>query len=1167
MAQYAVKSVDDWATHNTATEAGATANSTTAADASRDRESVSATVQELESDLVGKSTAVTTATPINDNINRASKTTTTTTTAAATDDDAYRARSRSPVTGKPKPNAPSSPATHSQTAPAARQQRHQQNPSSNSADHSSASPATSAQAPGTASAAGQQPQQHRRVYQACIPCRRRKVRCDLGSVDNPHDPPCVRCRRESKECYFSATRRKRKADDEDLSGAEDDYVLRNGRKRVHEGSPPIDRRMYSDVPLTPGGSQGRTQPLTRPRHGSVGNDGKRTGRASGAGLNSQTDAPNTPLENMEARTLMRREVYGPHDALDLLYKAATDSSPHKLGEAEANSRTSQTAAAASVNFRVPAAESAARPVSARDIGRRQSSFRAESRQSGSQQNRRTAARPEAPPVDAPIDPQLTAKRDVTSDPGYTDALKAWARFRFVRAGWFTAHEAIEYIDYYYHYLSPLTPISPPTFKSPSTHLTLLTEEPILTVTLLTIASRYRQVPGTGGRCRSQAIHEQLWTYLRGMIERVVWGQEAFGGGFCGSYTMGHEEAQTSSTAPWRGLRKGSLRTLGTIESLLILTEWHPRALHFPPAEAIDELMLPSLYDGPDEHMGPDGAAQRPSATTGVGGKRIESWLEPAWRSDRMCWMLLSTAMGLAYELGVFDDIEELLATGAIARPEYEDEAYRLRAHRIKRLVLVYLSQLAGRLGWTNMVPENLRKSDSVLAPRRPASEGATPGTTLSAISGSFNYIPDLEMDDQIIHCWAGISHAMYMGNEKLFRSRKHTTDIIQSGRYIQLLEDFTPMLREWWRQFERYRLPPYIRHILTIEYEYVRIYINSLSLQAVVERCTNNASNASGHGNDQLSPQTQNYFGKLPLGHLGGFGVQDQDYVKEVVDGSRNLLRAVVDGLLPNDYLKHAPVRTYFRIISGAMFLLKTFALGAPRSDVEISIALMDRTVDALRNCVVDDVHLGIRFADLLETLTSRLRNRFIHAPTHTLNNHPIPGGSSTDRLSPQPRVDSGMADTNMGGMHISSHDVDTWLRPNGQGSLASLSAAAAAVANPHGLDRSTTPANISATPFEISAGNIPYPTGQASIFAPTTPAASGSMDHHHNPLPDNMFGDPSDWNNSSSEMWYLPTGPAFFQNMGDSAVAMTAEGVNVGGIDLLEYMAMDQFPIEGSGF
>jgi hypothetical protein len=32
------------------------------------------------------------------------------------------------------------------------------------------------------------------------------------------------------------------------------------------------------------------------------------------------------------------------------------------------------------------------------------------------------------------------------DVGYKDALKAWARFRFVRAGWFTAAEAIEYIE-------------------------------------------------------------------------------------------------------------------------------------------------------------------------------------------------------------------------------------------------------------------------------------------------------------------------------------------------------------------------------------------------------------------------------------------------------------------------------------------------------------------------------------------------------------------------------------------------------------------------------------------------------------------------------------------------------------------------------------------------
>lgn len=334
-----------------------------------------------------------------------------------------------------------------------------------------------------------------------------------------------------------------------------------------------------------------------------------------------------------------------------------------------------------------------------------------------------------------------------------------------------------------------------------------------------------------------------------------------------------------------------------------------------------------------------------------------------------------------------------------------------------------------------MVPENLRKSDPVASRRRPHSvEGTTPATNPSSLSNGFNYIPDLELDDQIIHCWAGISNAMHIGNERLFRSRKHTTDIIQSGRYITLLKDFQPMLRDWWKEFERFRMPQYIRHILTIEYEYVRIYVNSLSLQAVVERCTNNAGgggsaaggSVSGHSAPQLSPQTQNYYGKLPLGQLGGFGVEDQEYVREVVNGSRNLLRTVVEGLLPGDFLKHAPVRTYFRIISGAMFLLKTFALGAPKADVELSIGLMDRTVDALRNCVVDDVHLGIRFADMLETLTSRLRNRFIHAPTNAI--------STTDGRSPaQNQAETNGRVTNGHGQQPSGMDVWMKLKEGGE--------------------------------------------------------------------------------------------------------------------------------------
>lgn len=62
-------------------------------------------------------------------------------------------------------------------------------------------------------------------------------------------------------------------------------------------------------------------------------------------------------------------------------------------------------------------------------------------------------------IDPPDAQRLMAMTDTTSsapdgldrasrmqDPGYRAAIKSWARFRFVRAGWFTPAEAIEYIE-------------------------------------------------------------------------------------------------------------------------------------------------------------------------------------------------------------------------------------------------------------------------------------------------------------------------------------------------------------------------------------------------------------------------------------------------------------------------------------------------------------------------------------------------------------------------------------------------------------------------------------------------------------------------------------------------------------------------------------------------
>jgi hypothetical protein len=297
-----------------------------------------------------------------------------------------------------------------------------------------------------------------------------------------------------------------------------------------------------------------------------------------------------------------------------------------------------------------------------------------------------------------IDPALMAMQHVQrseAEAHVAAALAAWSRLRFVQAGWFTAREAISYIDYFYEHLAPLTPISPPDFSNYAEHPKLLEEEPMLTVTLLTITSRYKRLEGPGGSTRSFKIHDKLWEYLQGMVTRMFWGQEQFGGGFCGA---GNTRAQQSMD-----LKRKGLRTLGTAESLLLLSDWLPRAMHFPPGDDGNELLVPLI----DPHAGDD-SDSAPSLLNIHAG-----WTEPAIRSDKMSWSLVGMAYTLSWEIGVFDSLldHKTWVPGQGKTNETGYSAEDERADRIGRMLLVYVSQCCGRLGFPNMMPSQGKETN------------------------------------------------------------------------------------------------------------------------------------------------------------------------------------------------------------------------------------------------------------------------------------------------------------------------------------------------------------------------------------------------------------------------------------------------------------------------
>ena len=70
------------------------------------------------------------------------------------------------------------------------------------------------------------------------------------------------------------------------------------------------------------------------------------------------------------------------------------------------------------------------------------------------------------------------------------------------------------------------------------------------------------------------------------------------------------------------------------------------------------------------------------------------------------------------------------------------------------------------------------------------------------------------------------------------------------------------------------------------------------------------------------------------------------------------------------------------------------------------SLLLLDRTIKALRTSVVDDVHLCLRIADLLEGLTTSVRNKFVRLAgqsTHGVAEHrnsPLPNPLGSGRIN-----------------------------------------------------------------------------------------------------------------------------------------------------------------------
>lgn len=231
-------------------------------------------------------------------------------------------------------------------------------------------------------------------------------------------------------------------------------------------------------------------------------------------------------------------------------------------------------------------------------------------------------------------------------------------------------------------MNPLSPILTDFFASHKNHFYLVTQEPMLCCTILMISSRYHTLRGVGGCSRAFFIHHRLWQHCQHLLLRLTLGQEK--------------------------KSKARTRNIGSIEALLLMSEWHPRSLLFPPdADGWDSDFIMSHLDARDPPLTDEEVP--------VSSRWREDVVEPTKRFERMSWMVLSLALALAHELGAFDSSTRVLKPDDLVEIDagmYLDHL-ELRRERLPSLLFVYINVLSSRIGCTSPMPSDANISAPV----------------------------------------------------------------------------------------------------------------------------------------------------------------------------------------------------------------------------------------------------------------------------------------------------------------------------------------------------------------------------------------------------------------------------------------------------------------------
>ncbi|KAH8703489.1 hypothetical protein BGW36DRAFT_287786 [Talaromyces proteolyticus] len=481
-------------------------------------------------------------------------------------------------------------------------------------------------------------------------------------------------------------------------------------------------------------------------------------------------------------------------------------------------------------------------------------------------------------------PNVPSQPPASVNPAREPSATSWDRFFLVKRGIIRAHEAVEYLSFYFAQLWHLFPIIPQWYSLPARYGILAAEEPVLTISLVTIASRYHPLSGFNGQARSERIHWRTWPWVQRLFQSSIWGSSA-------------------------------MRSLGSIAAMLLFIEWHPRAINSPEDLVGDcgdlELFEPHSQISDDEATGIAESYGRPDPSSTPERLNI---VAPAYRSNKMSWMLLSTAISLAQEIGCLGD-EQVLAQ-ASSRGLSERSSVR---KEWTRLLCTFIRLTDEALALRLRLEPQLASSCSVEIDRL-ASSLIADGLSESAV----DLAPHMRKARELLHSWR--------------KNQQGTGPVVP----ITAWDSFKRGLDCWERK----------RHLCQTG----ELSTSCLSLRGACLDIEYYYTRLCG-----LSPAAHMFESSPKIYSSNSYIKSLSEFAEEATKASVNMLELIVQIFSSSEPFRYAAVRYWLYTLCAS--------LTEQLDSTNPSIDLIMRVINGMKQYAPDDIHMSQRYAALLEIL------------------------------------------------------------------------------------------------------------------------------------------------------------------------------------------------------